>query len=243
MIRLTDVCKSFDGHQVLENINLEIPDGSRLCLVGGSGSGKSVLIKMILGLESPDSGKIEIDGVSVSNFSLADWREVLNYFGVVFQGAALFDSLSVFENVGIKLIESREFADEIIQERAITALESVNLSADLLNKYPAELSGGMRKRVGIARAIIHDPRVLVYDEPTTGLDPVSAGMIDQLIRQLAEREGRTSIIVTHDMETVRNIATQVAMLYQKRLLFNGTKDDFLASHSPIIKYYLSRGRS
>ena len=243
MIRIRNVSKAFNNLQVLENINLDIEDGSRLCLVGGSGSGKSVLIKMILGLERADEGEIEIDGTPVSSFTLADWREILNNFGVVFQGAALFDSLNVYENVGIKLIESREMPDSRIKEQVVSALESVNLSSDILGKFPAELSGGMRKRVGIARAIVHDPHVIVYDEPTTGLDPVSAGMIDQLIRELANRDERTSIIITHDMETVRNIATHVAMLYQKHLLFKGSKDAFLVSSSPIIKYYLSRGRS
>ena len=240
MIRIENVSKAFGNQSILEGISLEIPEDSHLCLVGGSGSGKSVLMKLILGLELPDFGEIIIDGQATSNFSRKDWRKTLNRFGVVFQGAALFDSLTILENVGIKLFENRDGSPEEIESRVISALEKVNLSSAILNKYPAQLSGGMRKRVGISRAIIHDPTYIIYDEPTTGLDPISSGVIDELIKDLASTSGKTSIVITHDMATVRTIATQVAMIHQRGLLFNGAPDEFLHSENEIIRAFLSR---
>ena len=240
MIRIENVSKTFGSHSVLEGISLEIMQDSHWCLVGRSGSGKSVLMKLLLGLESADTGEIYIDNEPVSQFSRKDWRRTLNRFGVVFQGAALFDSLTILENVGIKLFENREGTPDEIKDRVVHALERVNLSADILDKYPAQLSGGMRKRVGISRAIIHDPTYIIYDEPTTGLDPISSEVIDALIADLASMPGKTSIVITHDMATVRNIATQVAMIHQKKLLFNGTPEGFLKSENPSIQAFLAR---
>lgn len=241
MIRLENIHKSFGQHKVLDNVSMEIATGSRLCVVGVSGAGKSVLSRLIMGLEKPDSGEIYIDNQPISAFTQKEWREKLDEFGVVFQGAALFDSLSVLENVGLKLFENRDGTREEIKARVIAALWRVNLSPDILHKFPAQLSGGMRKRVGISRAIIDDPLYMVYDEPTTGLDPVTSDMIDNLIKDLAEDPGRTSIIITHDMATVKNIATQVAMVHQQKLLFDGTPEEFLASEDPSIQAFLARG--
>ncbi|MEZ4826341.1 MAG: ATP-binding cassette domain-containing protein [Bacteroidia bacterium] len=241
MIVIDHISKSFGRQRVLDDISLEIPTGSRLCVVGSSGAGKSVLSRIIVGLERPDAGEVYIDGEAVSTFSQNDWRRILDEFGVVFQGAALFDSLSVLENVGLKLFENREGTRQQISDRVVDALAQVNLGPEILQKFPAQLSGGMRKRVGIARAIIHDPVYLIYDEPTTGLDPVSAGAIDMLIHHLAQKPGRTSIVITHDMATVRNIATQVAMVYEHRLLFAGSPSDFLAAVNPEIQAFLERG--
>ena len=240
MIRIENVSKSFGEQEILRQISLEIPEDSHLCLIGGSGSGKSVLMKLILGLEKPDGGEIYIDGEAISGFTIKDWGKVLNRFGVVFQGAALFDSLTILENVGLKLFEEREGTAEEIGSRVISALESVNLTSEILNKYPSQLSGGMRKRVGISRAIIHNPAYLIYDEPTTGLDPISSGVIDELIGELAKTQGKTSIVITHDMATVRNIATQVAMIHQKEILFDGSPDEFLSSELGPIKAFLAR---
>ena len=240
MISVQNISKSFGTHQILHQINLEIPDDAHLGLVGGSGSGKSVLMKLLLGLEQADEGEIYIDGEPVSQFTPKSWPRVLNRFGVVFQGAALFDSLTILENVGIKLYENREGTPGEIEARVVEALRKVNLGPEILHKYPAQLSGGMRKRVGISRAIIHDPTYIIYDEPTTGLDPVSSDIIDELIYDLASTAGKTSIIITHDMNTVKRIATQVAMIHQRELLFNGTKDDFLASDHPSIRAFLAR---
>lgn len=226
---------------MLENISMEIPTGAKLCVVGSSGAGKSVLSRLIMGLEKPDSGEIYIDGEAISSLSQKDWRRILDEFGVVFQGAALFDSLNVLENVGLKLFENREGTKNEIKDRVVQALAQVNLGTEILQKYPGQLSGGMRKRVGIARAIIHDPVYIVYDEPTTGLDPISADTIDELIERLAEKPGRTSIIITHDMATVRNIATQVAMIYRHQLLFEGSPAAFKDSSDPSIRAFLARG--
>jgi phospholipid/cholesterol/gamma-HCH transport system ATP-binding protein len=243
MIELHDVYKAFGPLQVLRGITLRIPDGENLFIVGGSGTGKSVLTKLILGLEQLDQGDIEIDGQAIRGFSQHDWQRVLQQFGVVFQGAALFDSLNVLENVGIRLYESHHVSAADIRRQVIEALGQVNLSADILSKYPAELSGGMRKRVGIARAIIEEPRYLVYDEPTTGLDPASSEVIDSLIESLARtRPGRTSLVITHDMRSVRRLATRVVMIVEAEIHFDGPVADFFQSEDEVISRFLARER-
>jgi len=221
---------------------LTIPEGSRLCLIGSSGSGKSVLLRCILGLESIDTGSVEIDGHKTQLMDRHDWRAILDQFGVVFQRSALFDSLSVGENIGIKLYEAHELSADQIEELIVEALAKVQLSADVMKKFPAELSGGMQKRVAIARAIIHRPRYLVYDEPTTGLDPISADRIDELILELASEEGRTSIVVTHDMDSLHKIANQVAMVYEKEIGFSGDPEAFWQSEQAEVKAFLRRSR-
>jgi len=240
MITLSGIHKSFGSQTILDGVDLEIPDGDRLFIVGGSGTGKSVLTKLILGLEKPDQGIIKIDGKNTAEFRPRDWQEVLRQFGVVFQGAALFDSLTVLENVGIKLYEARQEAREHIRARVIQALQQVNLDESILPKYPSQLSGGMRKRVGIARAIIEEPRYLFYDEPTTGLDPASSTIIDDLIGSLANAANRTSIVITHDMYSVQKLARRVAMIYNQRLHFYGGAADFFESEDPIIRAFLAR---
>lgn len=243
MIQLHDVHKAFGAQQILRGVSLAIPDGEQLFIVGGSGTGKSVLTKVVLGLEQPDAGHVEIDERDTRQFSQRDWHAVLAQFGVVFQGAALFDSLDVLENVGIRLYETHRLPAADIRARVIEALVQVNLSADILHKYPAELSGGMRKRVGIARAIIEEPRYLVYDEPTTGLDPASSEVIDGLIESLAQRRpGRTSLVITHDMRSVRRLATRVVMLHQAEVYFDGPAAAFFASEDEVIARFLARER-
>jgi phospholipid/cholesterol/gamma-HCH transport system ATP-binding protein len=241
MIEVRNIYKSFGDHLVLNNISLKIPEGARTCIVGKSGSGKSVLTKCMLGLLPQDHGEVIIDGMSTAGYRQKDWAGLLSHFGVVFQGAALFDSLTVLENVGIALFENRKYSRDYIRKMVVNALARVDLKPGILEKYPNQLSGGMRKRVGISRAIIHNPKYLIWDEPSTGLDPVNSTMIDNLIRDLAEFEGRTSIIITHDMATVRNIATRVAMIQDTRLLFDGEVADFLASDHPDILAFLERG--
>jgi len=198
------------------------------------------LVKLILGLLPLDDGDIYVEGQSIRAFSKQDWQRLLKKFGVVFQGAALFDSLTILENVGIRLFEAHQLTRPRIQDLVVEALEKVHLSADILHKYPSELSGGMRKRVGISRAIIHEPQYLVFDEPTTGLDPINSGAIDELIDELAQKPERTSIIITHDMYTVGQIASQVAMIHEQRLLYDGSGADFLRSHKPEIQAFLAR---
>ena len=226
----------------MENLSLEIPTGSKCCIIGMSGGGKSVLSKLILGLEKADKGEIWIDGKNIKGFLEKDWQHILKDFGVVFQGAALFDSLNILENIGIRLYEERTFSPKIIKEKVVESLLQVGLTPDILTKLPAELSGGMRKRVGIARAIIHRPKYLIYDEPTTGLDPLNSDLIDELIWDIAQEEGRTSIVITHDLASVMKIATQVAMLHHKRIYFSGNKEDFFASQDKEILNFLKRSR-
>lgn len=205
-----------------------------------SGSGKSVTMKLILGLETADKGEVWIDGQNVAMFREQEWQKVLSHFGVVFQGAALFSSLNIRENVGIRLYEEKKFSPKEIVDKVVIALEKVGLKSDILQSYPDALSGGMRKRVGIARAIIHEPRYLIYDEPTTGLDPISSDLIDELILELAQTQGRTSIIITHDFQTVRKTADMIAMLHQKRNYFSGESKAFFASNDPEIALFLHR---
>ncbi len=241
MIELKSVSKSFGNQVVLKDISFKIQDGERLCIIGQSGCGKSVLLKLITGLLPVDSGQILIDGRDITHFGAKDWNKLLLDFGVVFQGAALFDSLSVYENVGIRMIEERELKAAAIRERVAESLGMVGLNAgEIMQKFPAALSGGMQKRVGIARAIVNKPRYIFYDEPTTGLDPVNSGRIDELMQTLATEQGRTSIIITHDMYTVKTIATQVAFIHDRTLHFHGTPEQLSTSQDPEIQKFLAR---
>lgn len=240
MIEIQNVSKQFGSQKVLHQLNFRIPSGARMCIVGKSGSGKSVLIKLILGLEEIDSGHILVDDQNVSDMNSRQLQSMLSRFGVVFQGAALFDSMSILENVGLQLFEEGKLSTDEIQTRVVNALKKVKLSSDILHKYPDQLSGGMRKRVGISRAIIVEPQYLIYDEPTTGLDPVSSDTIDSLILNLALDSARTSIIITHDMKTVKEIASHVVMLHETRIIFEGTRDEFLASSIPEVQEFLKR---
>lgn len=241
MITLKSVWKGFQGQSILEDISLSIPAGEKLCVIGQSGIGKSVMMKIMVGLLQPDQGEVWIEGQNVTHFRPKDWTEILQNFGVVFQSAALFDSLNVLENVGIRMIEERSAKPAEIKERVAESLKQVGLEPnEVLTKYPSELSGGMQKRVGIARAIVNNPKYIFYDEPTTGLDPVNSGRIDELMNTLAQEQGRTSIIITHDMYTVKTIATQVAMIHDRRLHFHGSPKDFLSSQDPEIQKFLSR---
>ncbi|MEM0996026.1 MAG: ATP-binding cassette domain-containing protein [Bacteroidota bacterium] len=241
MIELRGVWKGFGRQQILEDISFSVGEGERVCIIGQSGSGKSVTMKIMTGLLKADRGEVWINGENVTRFRNRDWTRVLPQFGVVFQGAALFDSLTVLENVGIRLIEERTHNIADIRQKAAQALEQVGLSPDtVLEKYPAELSGGMQKRVGIARAIVHSPKVVFYDEPTTGLDPVNSSRIDDLMTQLSQQPGRTSVIITHDMYTVKTIATRVAFIHNRRLHFWGTPENMFQSSDPEIQAFLAR---
>lgn len=240
MIKFHNISKKWDNNAVLQDMNLEIPVGSRFSLVGMSGSGKSLTTKLILGLELPNQGEIWVDGENTQSFSQKDWQRLVQKFGVVFQNAALFSSLTIFENIGIRLLEEQQMSLAIIQKKVAESLEKVGLQTDILHKYPDELSGGMRKRVGIARAIIHEPRYLIYDEPTTGLDPVNANLIDELIADLAQEKQRTSIVITHDFQTVKRLGGTVAMLHNQHIYFQGTVDEFMQSKDVEIQNFLSR---
>ncbi|MEO1451179.1 MAG: ATP-binding cassette domain-containing protein [Bacteroidota bacterium] len=241
MISLQNIHKSYGDLMIYQGLNMDIPTGDLLCIVGGSGMGKSVLTRLILGLETPDEGEIVIDNQQLTKLDAVGKRNLLDDFGVVFQGAALFDSMTIRENVGIKLDEELN-PEEEVQQEVQEALAAVDLGPEVLDKYPAELSGGMRKRVGIARAIIHRPRYLVYDEPTTGLDPINSALIDQLILKLNREESRTSIVVTHDLESVKILARHVLMIGGGEVLFRGTKEAFFESESVHIQAFIARGK-
>lgn len=219
MIQLNDVHKSFGNNQVLRGVNLNIAQGNSLVVIGGSGTGKSVLLKCVLGLVTPDQGQITVDGQDITR---ADHSAFLANFGMLFQGAALFDSLPVWQNVSFRLLrgtlkKTRAEAREI----AIDKLRRVGLGADVADRLPAELSGGMQKRVGLARAIAANPKIIFFDEPTTGLDPIMAGVINDLIREIVTEMGATAITITHDMSSVRAISDQVAMLHKGKIRWTG----------------------
>ncbi|NBR90160.1 MAG: ATP-binding cassette domain-containing protein [Rhodobacteraceae bacterium] len=219
MITLTDVHKAFGPNHVLRGVNLEVPTGTSCVIIGGSGTGKSVLLKCVLGLVTPDSGTITVDDVPVQD---GDRDAFLARFGMLFQGGALFDSLPVWQNVAFRLMRGalkRPKAEA--REIAIEKLRRVGLSPDVAEKFPAELSGGMQKRVSLARAIAAEPEIIFFDEPTTGLDPIMSGVINDLIREIVTEMGATAMTITHDMTSVRAIADQVAMLHGGKIRWVG----------------------
>ncbi len=221
MIRLEGVRKRFGRKVVLDGIDLEVARGESLVVIGGSGTGKSVLLKCILGLLIPDGGRIFIDGQETTRLGPRARRAVMGRIGMLFQGAALFDSLPVWENVAFRLIEVERMPRRRAREIALEKLARVGLGADVADLYPAELSGGMKKRVGLARAIAAEPEIIFFDEPTTGLDPIMAGVINELIVEQVERLGATTITITHDMTSARRIADRIAMLHGGRIIWQG----------------------
>jgi phospholipid/cholesterol/gamma-HCH transport system ATP-binding protein len=241
-VEYVDLYKTFD-YPVLAGVNLAVARGEILAVVGHSGTGKSVLLKTTIGLITPDDGDVRIDGDSVFDSPPRRLRELRRKVGYVFQNAALFDSMSVYENVsqGLSERELREVGEREVMRRVVESLEHVNMDAQaVLRKLPSELSGGMRKRVGIARAIIGEPEILLYDEPVTGLDPVNATVVHRLIAKLRERLGITSIIVTHDIEGTLPIADRVAMLDRGRIRFVGTPDEFRGSQDVLVRAFMER---
>jgi phospholipid/cholesterol/gamma-HCH transport system ATP-binding protein len=224
-IALKDVRKSFGSNNVLNGIDLQVPRGHSMVVIGGSGTGKSVMIKSILGLIRPDSGSIRIGGEEVVGLKGKERDRHLARFGMLFQGAALFDSLAVWENVAFGLIQGRKVPRGEAKDIALDKLKQVGLSADVAELFPAELSGGMQKRVGLARAIAADPEIIFFDEPTTGLDPIMADVINNLIVDCVKVLGATTISITHDMASARKIADDIAMIYQGRIIWQGKADE------------------
>jgi phospholipid/cholesterol/gamma-HCH transport system ATP-binding protein len=220
-IELRGVCKAFGRKVVLDGIDLTIEKGESLVVIGGSGSGKSVLIKSILGIVTPDKGSIKIDGEEVTKLSFKERQEVLRKFGMLFQGGALFDSLPVWKNISFALLKNQGLEPAQAKELAIEKLKSVGLTEDVANLSPAELSGGMQKRVALARAIATSPEIIFFDEPTTGLDPIMSDVINQLIVQCSKNLGATTLTITHDMASVRRIAHKVAMIYEGKIIWQG----------------------
>jgi phospholipid/cholesterol/gamma-HCH transport system ATP-binding protein len=240
MIDLVDVHKQWRGQPVLRGLDLRIAEGGITALIGESGSGKSVLFRHIVGLVRADSGRVLVDGADVGRLRGRALRRVRDRFGVLFQEGALFDSLTVFDNVAFPLREKTQLDEGTIVERVARRLDEVGL-AGAAAKLPAELSGGMRKRAALARALIHDPEIALFDEPTTGLDPIRLRSIQRLIRAAWERLRFTGVIVSHDIPEVFEIADTVAMIHEGRIVARGTPDAILASRDPIVRRFLAGG--
>lgn len=221
-IRIRDLHKSFGSKHVLRGINLDVMPGQSVVVLGGSGTGKSVLLKCILGLLTPDSGTIEVDGQNVLSLKGKDRDAFLQKFGMLFQGGALFDSLSVWRNITFDLLQNQKISEEKARKIAEKNLKSVGLKKDVMDLSPSELSGGMQKRVGLARAIADNPEILFFDEPTTGLDPMMCGVIDNLIRECVESLGATGLTITHDLTSARFIADKIAMIKLGKIIWEGT---------------------
>jgi phospholipid/cholesterol/gamma-HCH transport system ATP-binding protein len=245
MIEFQNLHKRFGEHVVLRGVDLTVAEGETLVLLGPSGTGKSVLLKHAVGLLDPDEGDVVVDGVSISRASAAELLAVRRRVGYVFQNAALFDSMTVLENLWLALDvdERRPRSVASCRDEAAALLERVNLDPVVLERRPGELSGGMRKRVGVARAIASRPKYLLYDEPTTGLDPVNAEKIDTLILELREELGVTGIVVTHDMESAFRVGDRIALLTEGRLRACDTPAGILASEDPVVRQFVSRGRA
>ena len=240
MIEIINLHKSFGSNKVLRGVNLIIKEGESLAIIGRSGCGKSVLLKHIVGLLSPDEGYIKFDGKIINDLGRKELYEVRRKFGFLFQGAALFDSMTVEENVSLALVESEnKMLPEEIKKIVAEKLELVGLPGTQ-NLKPSELSGGMKKRVGLARALVTNPKYILYDEPTTGLDPIMSDSIDDLIKDLNEKLNVTSIIVTHDMFSVKNTADIIAMMHEGKIYFTGTPKEVLESTDPVIQKFIQR---
>jgi phospholipid/cholesterol/gamma-HCH transport system ATP-binding protein len=237
-IRLKDVHKSFGAKRVLAGVNLDIAKGESVVVIGGSGTGKSVLIKCIIGILLADSGVIEVDGQDVTQIE-ANARDAVNRkFGMLFQGGALFDSLPVWENVAFGLMQRERMSRGQGKERAVETLAKVGLRADVGNLSPSELSGGMQKRVGLARAIAGEPEIVFFDEPTTGLDPIMADVINDLIISCVKQQGITALSITHDMHSARKIADRITMLYEGKLIWDGAAKDVDGSGNPFVEQFV-----
>jgi phospholipid/cholesterol/gamma-HCH transport system ATP-binding protein len=237
MIRIVDLHKSFGRKEVLRGVNLTVKKGETMVVIGQSGSGKSVLIKHLIGLLKPDSGQVYIDNIEITRLNDDALMRVTRKFGMLFQGAALFDSMTVAENVRFGLERYAKLSEERIQERVAESLELVGLKgAECL--IPSELSGGMKKRVGLARAIAYRPEIMLYDEPSTGIDPIRADAINDLINKLKCDMGITSVAITHDMVSSYKIADRIAMLYEGRIIEVGTPDEIRSSPNPVIQQFI-----
>jgi phospholipid/cholesterol/gamma-HCH transport system ATP-binding protein len=238
MIQLIDVHKSFGKQKVLDGVNLEIDDGHTTVIIGRSGGGKSVLLKHVIGLLKPDSGQVLVDDVDITKLNDHDLNEIRKKFGMLFQEAALFDSMNVSENVAFPLREHTLMKEEEIRTIVADRLRAVGLTG-IENKMPAELSGGMRKRVGLARAIAMRPRIVLFDEPTTGLDPVMTEAINQLIITTQKNFDLTCVVISHDIQSIFKIGHKIAMLYEGKIVAYGSPDDIQTSENPVIRQFLA----
>ncbi|NQT22765.1 MAG: ABC transporter ATP-binding protein [Candidatus Omnitrophica bacterium] len=238
MIEIINLSKSFGDNKVLDDLNLTINDGETTVIIGRSGCGKSVLLKHIMGLMRPDSGQVLINGKNVCAMEEKDLNKIRLKFGMLFQGAALFDSLSIGENVGFMLLEHTNTPQQVIEKRVKECLALVGLK-NIEHLKPGELSGGMKKRVGLARAICMRPEVVLYDEPTTGVDPIMGDAINDLIMELHDKLQVTAIAVTHDMKSAYKIATRIAMLYDGKIIVKGTPKEIESSKDPVVRQFVT----
>ncbi len=236
-IEVVDLWKSFGENHVLKGINLTIPDGTTCVVLGGSGSGKTVLLKHVIGLFKPDRGAVRVNGVEISALEGKALTEARQAFGMVFQGAALFDSMTVFDNVAFPLREHTKKSPSEIADRVHRALEVVELH-DVDDKFPAELSGGMRKRVGLARAIVLEPACVLYDEPTTGLDPITTDSVDQMIMDAAQRLKVTSVVISHDIGSALAVADEIAVIHGGEIVADTTPEGLRQSQHPFVQQFL-----
>ena len=237
MIEARNLQKSYGAQKILDGVSFRIMNGESVVIIGRSGGGKSVLLKHLIGLLKPDSGEVLIDGENIELMNERQLLRIRRNFGMVFQGAALFDSMTVAENVAFGLRRHEHLTEVEISKRVAETLEMVDLPGTE-GKNPAELSGGMRKRVGLARAIIYEPKIVLYDEPTTGLDPIVSDSIDKLIIRVRDTLKVTSIVVTHDMRSARRVGNRVMMLHEKKLYANATPQEFFASQDPIVRQFV-----
>lgn len=237
IIEVKDLHKSFGGIKVLTGIQLDIPEGSTCVILGGSGSGKTVLMKHMIGLLKPDSGQVIVDGEDIVPLDERELERVRKKFGMVFQGAALFDSMTVYENVSFPLREHQKLPEAEVQEIVRQKLSIVGLK-DVENRFPSDLSGGMRKRVGLARAIILDPKIVLYDEPTTGLDPITTDYVDEMILAAKKELGVTSVVISHDIASAFKVADKIAFLYQGVIVEQGPPQQLRHSQHPAVKLFL-----
>ncbi len=238
MIELIDLTKSFNGQVVLDGINLALPQGQITVVIGRSGVGKSVLLKHIIGLLKPDRGQILIDGQDITRMRGRQLQELKKRFAVLFQGGALFDSLNVFDNIAFPLREKTNLAEAEIKKRVLLRLEEMHLSPEVGNKIPDELSGGMRKRVALARAMIQEPEIMFFDEPVTGLDPPMCNTVFHLIKQTHEQSGYTALLVAHDIPEVFQVADRVAMLHQGHIVAYGTPEEIQRHPDPVVQSFI-----
>lgn len=238
MIQVRDLKKSFGPQPILDGVSFGIEKGESLVIIGRSGGGKSVLLKHIIGLLRPDSGQVVIDDEDITHLNERELIRVRSKFGMVFQGAALFDSMTVAENVSFALRREKKFSESEIAGKVTEALDMVELH-DVEKKKPSELSGGMRKRVGLARAIIYHPEIVLYDEPTTGLDPIVSDSIDKLIMRVRDCLKVTTVVVTHDMRSARRVGHRIVMLHNKRIYVTGTPEDIFTSNDPVVQQFIN----
>lgn len=238
-ISLRNVHKAFGPKKVLQGVNLDVAPGESVAIIGGSGTGKSVTLKCVLGLLTPDQGSITVDGVEMTDASATERDAMLAKTGMLFQGAALFDSLSVWQNVAFGLIEGRGMKPRQARDIAIARLEDVGLGAEIADMSPASLSGGMQKRVGLARAIATEPEILFFDEPTTGIDPIMGDVINDLIVKCTRELGASAMTITHDMASARKIADRVAMLYQGNIIWDGPVSEIDQSDNPYLQQFVA----